>query len=410
MAKRRLASNLRVVSVRSILVGLAFSMQRAIWQPFVLSLGVPMSTLGLLEALGGWRGILPAPVQYVGGWLSDRLGRKPFIVVGNLAGLLGAALFAVAALTQDWRWLFPGVTLMGLVIVADPPQDSLVAESTPARQRGSAFSLVMLSWIAPGIVAPTIGGYLAGRWGYAPVFFIIGSLYGLALLVIVRFLRETLSQANGQVTASQIGRALLKMVAPPRKLRGLYGAMALDSFTWGLGWTILYGMLTETFGFTTFQIGLLSSMVSISWVLSQLPIGRLIDRYGSKPVMVFSEALGIPVVVGWLFSSSFAAFALLQLAFGITAATWVPAQRALVANSVSERERGEALGRLAAFQGLVGFPAPFIGGLLYDRFGFQAPILANLVFAAISTVVLALAIREPARGEEGGDGGLDRSP
>jgi len=41
---------------------------------------------------------------------------------------------------------------------------------------------------------------------------------------------------------------------------------------------------------------------------------------------------------------------------------------------------------------LIGFPAHYIGGLLYDRFGFKAPIMANLVGVAI-----ALAVKEPVR-------------
>ncbi len=54
------------------------------------------------------------------------------------------------------------------------------------------------------------------------------------------------------------------------------------------------------------------------------------------------------------------------------------------------------MGRLSAFRGLIGFPAPYIGGLLYDRFGFQAPILANLVGVVIALVAVVVAVKEPA--------------
>jgi hypothetical protein len=59
------------------------------------------------------------------------------------------------------------------------------------------------------------------------------------------------------------------------------------------------------------------------------------------------------------------------------------------------------MGRLAVFRGLIGFPAPYIGGLLYDHYGFQAPVLANLVGVFIVTGVLVFAIKEPSREEEG---------
>jgi MFS family permease len=187
------------------------------------------------------------------------------------------------------------------------------------------------------------------------------------------------------------------MVSPPRGLRSLYWALSVDIFVWGLGASILFGMLSETYGFTTFQLGVMSGLLSLVWATSQLPIGRLVDRYGSKPFLVLSEALGIIVVSGWLFSTSFVAFAVLQALFGLTAATWVPSLRALLANSVPRKQLGEELGRLSAFRGLIGFPAPYIGGLLYDHFGFQAPILANLVGVIIALVAIVVAVKEPSR-------------
>jgi len=396
-ARRR---NLRIAALNAALTGLCFRVVNAVWQPFVLSLGAPMSTLGLLESLGGFRGILTAVLQYVSGWLSDRLGRKLFIALGGLAGLLAAVLFIVAALTADWRWLLPGVVLAGAAYVAEPAQQSLVAESAPPSKRGSAYSMVMLAWIIPGIFAPTVGGFIADRWGYVPVFVIQCLFYGLGLFLVIRYLRETLRAVSRHVDRSELGAALLKMFVPPKKLRGLYWAMGIDSFVYGLGFALLYGMLSETYGFTIFQLGIMSSMVSLTWALTQLPIGKLIDRYGSKPLMVISELMSILVIAGWLVFDTFPAFVLLFALFGVTAATWVPAQTAIVANSVPEGQRGEAMGRMAAFKGLIGFPAPFIGGLLYDRFGFQAPILANLVGVILATILIILFVHEPPRQDE----------
>jgi len=44
---------------------------------------------------------------------------------------------------------------------------------------------------------------------------------------------------------------------------------------------------------------------------------------------------------------------------------------------------------------LIAFPAPYLGGLLYDRFGFQAPILANLVGVVIALAVIIVVVKEP---------------
>lgn len=387
-------ANLRVIAATSFLRGLSTSMLRAVWQPFVLSLGAPMSTLGLLESLGGRKGVVTALIQHVGGWFSDRMGRKPLMALGSLTGLIAVSLYVLASITGDWRWLLPGVILLGASMIYNPAQNSLVAESAQVGHRGMAYSILMTSWIAPGIFAPALSGFAADRWGFTPVLLMRIGLGGLSLLLILLLLRETLSQAEGELSLRKPKEALINRIMPSRELRSFYLAMALDSFVWGLGGTLLFGMLTETYGFTTFQLGMMSSLFSVVWALSQLPIGGLIDRYGCKLFMVLSEAMGILVVGGQLVSTSFPAFAFLHACFGLVAATWVPAQRALLADTVPEKQRGEAMGRLAAFQGLVGFPSPYLGGLLYDRFGFQAPLLANLVGAIIATVAIIVAVKE----------------
>lgn len=395
MEKAEKQRNMRVIAITAFLAGLFSSMIQAVWQPFVLSLGAPMSTLGLLESLGGWRGIVTALIQPIGGWLSDRLGRKPLVVLGGLLGLLAVSFFVLAAIANDWRLLLPGVIFLGAAMASRPAGSSLVAESVQASQRGTAYSIMMVSWITPGIFAPALGGFIADRWGFIPVFLVRFVLEGLRLLLILWLLQETLSEVSGLISVSELKGVLVRMVVPPRELRGLYWAMAIDIFVWGLGSALLFGMLNKSYGFTIFQLGVMSSLFSTVWALSQLPIGKLVDRYGCKPFLAFSEAAGIFLVTGWLFSRSFAAFAALHAYFGLLAATWVPAQQVLLANSVPAKQRGEAMGRLSAFRGLIGFPAPYIGGLLYDRFGFQAPILANLVGVVIALVAIIVAVKEP---------------
>jgi MFS family permease len=370
-------------------------MMQAVWQPFVLSLGAPMSTLGMLESLGGYRGLVTALIQPAGGWLSDCLGRKPLMALGSLASLLAVSFYVLAAIIGDWRLLLPGIILWGVTFASRPAQNSLIAESAPIRRRGMAYSILWASWIAPGAFAPALGGFLADRRGFTPVFVVPVGLESLRLLLILWLLRETLNEVPGTMSLGELKRVLVRSLAPPRELRGLYWAIAADTFVWGLGSTLLLGMLNQTYGFSTFQLGVMSSLFSFTWALSQLPIGRLVDRYGYKPFLVLSEAMGILVVGGWLFSSSFAAFAALYAGFGLTAAAWLPVQQALLANSVPPKQLGEAMGRLSAFQGLIGFPAPYIGGLLYDRFGFQAPILANLVGAVVALTMILLLVKEP---------------
>jgi len=392
--------NLRVVIAGSFLSGLSTSMSKAIWQPFILSLGAPMSVVGLLESIGGQQGIVTSLIQPIGGWLSDRLGRKRLLVVGFLIGALGVALYVGAAFTQQWRWLLAGVVLAGLSLIALPVRDSLVAESVPVGRRASAFSGLMAALVAPGIFAPALGGYLADNWGFRPVLLTWLGLEALRFGISASFLRETSQPHSGGVPWRDLGGVLARAFWPPRELRGLYWALSIDVFSWGLGFLLLFGMLSESKGFTPWQLGLMASAFSAAWAIAHIPLGRLMDRYGYKRFMVMSEAMGITILIGWILADSVTAFVLLHAYFGVSAAVWMPAQQALIATSVPAEQRGEAIGRLAAFRGLIGFPAPYIGGLLYERFGMDAPLLANLVGAVFTLIAIVMLVKDPENSEE----------
>lgn len=139
----------------------------------------------------------------------------------------------------------------------------------------------------------------------------------------------------------------------------------------------------------------MSSAFFVSWALVQLPVGRLIDRYGCKRFLILSEFMHILVIAGWLTFTRFEAFILLHFLYGLVPPTWGPAVLALLMGSVPEGERAEARGRLSALTMSVRFPAPYIGGLLYERVGFRGPILANLIGAVAALLLIVLLVREP---------------
>jgi MFS family permease len=111
--------------------------------------------------------------------------------------------------------------------------------------------------------------------------------------------------------------------------------------------------------------------------------------------MLLSEVLAVVIMIGYLLARSFTAFLALQALWGLTLSTWMPAFMAWIANSVSEKERAEEMGRMGAFRGLVSFPAPYVGGLLYTTFGFRGPIVANIIGAVVVIVLMLTSLREP---------------
>ena len=119
-AKPSPSGNLRTLALRSFLYGLQTNMVRAVWQPFVLYLGASMPVLGLLESLGGVQGIVSTATLRLGGWLSDRRGRKPFVILGSALTVASLVAYVMAGWAGNWDVLLPGVVLLGLAAIARP--------------------------------------------------------------------------------------------------------------------------------------------------------------------------------------------------------------------------------------------------------------------------------------------------
>jgi MFS transporter, DHA1 family, tetracycline resistance protein len=380
--------NLSILAVSAFLRGAHTSAFNVIWQPFVLSLGASMPVVGLLNSLGGTNGIITTLVQPLGGWFADRLGRRPFLIASSLAVIVGYALFAVAGLSQVGIWLAVGIMGLGIAALANPARSSLTAESVRSERHGTAFSLIILATMVPGVILPAVGGWVVDHWGYVSFFPIAILLEAIALGLVWRYLHETRRSNGERLGWGQSSLVLARSIVPPRGLGGFFFAVAADSFCWGMGWGLLYGMLTESLHFSAEQLGLLSSVMSLTWAIFQMPIGRYVDRHSTKKIMIASEALGIPLMLIWLTQTRFEFFVLGQVLFGLTAATWVPVVNTYLTRRVRPEERAEAFGRLYMFRGILAFPAATIGGLLFAWGGMTWPVIGNLagIFVVIGTL------------------------
>lgn len=387
-ARFNLNNTLIAVVTRSFISGVEQSMVGVVFQPFVLSLGASMSQLGLLNSLGGFGGLISTLAYPWGGWIADRRGRKIVLLGASLCAMGAFAMYAVAGWMAALLMLLPAIVLLGISQVYQPVNSALVGEAVSASRRGSAYSLIMVVVTVPGIFVPVIAGVVADRYGFTVIFPVAILFELVAFAVIWRFLRDRPAAHRQDTSARSMLTFLKRAWVPPQELRWFFWAIALDMFAWGMGFGLLYGLLRKEYGFSTTQLGVMSAVSSITWAITSLPIGRLIDRVGPKPVLILSEALAPPLMLIWMTQTRFEIFAGSMIIFALTAATWVPARNVYVTQTVEPARRAEMFGRLSAFSGLLAFPSSYIGGWLYDNFGFYAPFVGNLFFAMVTLVVL----------------------
>jgi len=194
---------------------------------------------------------------------------------------------------------------------------------------------------------------------------------------------------------------LRSLIEPPKGLRGFFATFAADAFSFGITGNIIYGMMVRQFGYSGTEIGLVVGTLYLAVVAAQYPATRMLLRFGSKKSLAFSEFLSVLLLVGWNLSSNLSYFILLSVLFGVSIAAWVPAQQSMLMALAPPEERGALAGKLAAFRGLIAFPAPILGGFLFDTLGYHAPVTLSLVgiVIALSMIVRLLPderLRQPA--------------
>jgi len=381
-----------IVSAISALRGAVFNSWRVIWQPFVLSLGVSMSRLGGLESLLDFTRIVVMPLF---GKASDAYGRRRFIVAREILILAAAVLYIYA---ESWRFLFLGVILTGLSLAIYPVWNTVIAESSEGRELGYTYSIVGTITLCLSLVATLATGYIASTYGFQTVFTGAAVLALISLLVVTMRLPETLStDTMGSINLRGLAGAFVETFRPPRYLWGYYIAMSVDLFAFNLGYRLLNGMLARGYGYTPAMLGLMSAASLGIMAVVQIPLGRLVDRVGYVKFLIISQLIACGALAAFVVSKSFLVVVAAQIALGVSSAFWDPAEQAWIAVNVDPERRGQAIGGFSTFRGLIAFPAPFIGGLLFDAYGFDVPMLINLGIALIDVVLIYVLVKERVR-------------
>jgi MFS family permease len=383
--------NVRVLAITSMSTGAYVTMFNALLQPFIVkNLGLGVFVLGILVALGGRpAGLASSIIQPFAGHLADLLGRKPLVIMGCLVGILSMLSFLVAATTRSLAAVAAGYVLFGLALLGNPATQATVAESVgmDTRKVQVAFSVIYFFTYLPGIITPALGGYVATTTGYAILFAAAALLESTNLAVFVATLKET----RGPGLAPNSGRSSFSFrqaIRVPRGLARFYAPFAIDAFSWGLGGAIIYGIWSSAFGYTASEIGVFASILAASIVGTQYSATRILLRFGARMTLAFAELLTVAILAEWLLYPSVLALYVTAVLFGLSVSTWLPSLSSLFMGVAPVEERGSVAGKLAAFRGLIGAPAPFIGGFLFATYGYYVPVTLCLIGEFIAAIAI----------------------
>ncbi len=379
-----LRGNIPGLVASGLVEGTAWQMHELVWQPYIISLGGSMATIGGMRSL--WT-LITNGLQFVTGELCDSWGRKTVITGYYLASIVGL-LISVYAL--DWRWLIPAIVLYSIAdSLGEPSFYPIFAESVDAKKIGLSISLLSLTWFLPGLYSKLFAGYIGDNVGLVNVLRLVLAGEVVATLVFLFGVEETLKERR-PMDWSAVKRNIVGVIKPRGDLRDVYLLSIIDRFSWAMNRGIFVAMLYESLGLSLLQIGILMTVATATTSLALIPVGNLVDRHGSPMFLRASVLLAIASFAGYALFRSFPVLLVLQVFRGLAMGLWDPSYNSLLAKAVPEGERGSLYGSINGLRGIIVFPAPLIGAYLFEGFGLRGTFMASI---AVSSLALVMALR-----------------
>ncbi|MBN1955853.1 MAG: MFS transporter [Anaerolineae bacterium] len=354
-------SHVAVLSMALAVVMLGYGMVIPILPFYVERLGASGSSLGLLIAAYAVMQLVCVPIW---GSVSDRVGRKPILLIGMVGNGLTALLFGLA--NELWM-LFLIRSLAGILSSALlPTAMAYVGDSTSERGRGSGMGLLGAALGVGMVFGPILGGWLAGDALSTP-FFVTAGL-SLVALVPLALLPESLPAAARPRAGRRPPPGLLREWA--RVLRGPLGAPLFMAFVTYFGMTAFYAIFglyaLEKFACGPDRVGtILTGIGGVSAIAQGVLAGLFIRRWGEVPVI---QAALLANAVGFVLLTLAGTYRSLALAAGfliLANAVLNPAVTAL-ASKRSTLGQGTAMGLSNASMSLGRVAGPLWAGFAFD--------------------------------------------
>lgn len=380
---RALPRTVVLLGVVSLFTDLASEMIYPLMPAFLVGvLGAGAVSLGVVEGVAESTAAL---LKLASGVWSDRARRrKPLIVVGYG---LASAVRPVIGFATSWIHVlairFADRIGKGL---RSSPRDALIADVTPAEQRGAAFGLHRAMDHAGAVLGPLVAAaLLAGAGMSMRDVFLIAAVPGAIVIGIVVFgVREP---PRHDAAAK-----------PPPTLRA--GRELGREFRWLLAAVFLFTLGNSTDAFLLLRLGdagvdpawiaLLWSAHHVLKMLATYAGGRLSDHLGRRSLMIAGWLLYAAVYLGFAWLDTPTALVAMFLAYGIYFGLTEPVERAWIADLAPPHLRGTAFGYYHLVIGAGALPASLLFGLLWRTLGAPAAFATGsaLAFAALLLLLL----------------------
>ena len=357
---------------------------------FATELGANGLALGMIiAAFSVSRGLL----QPVVGNLSDRLGRKGFLVTGLfIYGVVGLLIPQAGSIIN--LLLIRAFQGVGSAMIV-PIGMAYMSVLAPPGQEGRYQSYLNIAIFCGIGCGPVIGGIVSDLLGFESVFYVMAALsFGAFTLVL-----KNMPAQQAQVKASATGLLKsLQMMMQSRLTLGILLARLVTMVIMVPSMAFLPLLMTQTIEASGLQIGFVIACRTLVNAVLQVPAGKVVDKYNKLFLLVTGCICLSGVIMLIPFMKTFVMFLLIYCLLGLGEAIIWPVLGAYA--SIEGRKRyghGTMMGvfSLAMSGGIMA--GAMLSGLSMDVWGIEFAYFVTAATVLIGTSVAALLIRSGER-------------
>jgi DHA1 family tetracycline resistance protein-like MFS transporter len=386
--RSRLSSRLGVVFLTVFLDLVGFGLVIPILPLYAEQMHARDIEIGWLVAIYSIMQLFFAPIW---GHLSDRVGRRPIMLVSIAGSCMSQLGYALA---PSLGWLIAARALAGVCGANIAAAQAYVADVTSDEDRARGMGTLGAALGLGFVLGPAVGGALAHRSAQLP-FFVAAALAAMNFVLAVVLLTEPRPRGERTHARTLSWDGVVRSVSQPR----LGWAIALF-FVVTFGFANLEATfsiyLERRFGYGRGGAALMFTYIGFFIIVVQGGlVRRLVPRFGERRLVIAGTAI---MATGLLLLAWATTLSVLLIALAITAignAINTPSLSALISRLAGEDEQGGVLGVSQAAGALARVTGPLVGTAVLAAFGLRAPYHVGAAVLAVASLVAIVAVQQP---------------
>ncbi len=355
-------------------------------------LGASMSMVGVVFGLVP---IAVMPVQFLGGQLTDRLGRKVVIMLAVFMGVVWFVGFAYVTAVWQVAILVAVESAFGWPLF-QTASNAMIADLLPPEHRSEAFSVNRVAMNVGVVIGPAAAGLALG-WGITFRQLFLAAAAGCALMVVLMlvWIRESrpASALEPHRHTDAKGRSGYRLVLHDKAFIVFALVAVLPLLCYGNFGSIFSVYITSYLGVPYGQWGALLALNALVVALVQYPLVRATRFRNRMVLLAISSALIAVGIGGSAFAFGLASLVVLIVVMSVGETLLAPVSSAEVSDMAPEAIRGRYMGVWTIFWNGGAALGPAFGGWAMDAFGGREAFAVLLVIGMAGAGLFLLLAR-----------------